>query len=58
MDRTAGDGRGVLVNVALVWPGFRAWGLAQPGVDAATENAAPGSGPRSAVRCMGRQRRG
>ena len=40
MDRTAGDGRGVLVNAAPVWPGFRAWGLAQPGVDAATENVA------------------
>ena len=37
MDRTAGDGGGVLVNVALVWPGFRGWGLARPGVDAATE---------------------
>ena len=37
MDRTAGDGRGVLVNVALVWPGFRGWGLARPGVEAATE---------------------
>jgi hypothetical protein len=37
MDRTAGDGRGVLVNVALVWPGFRGWGLARPGVEAAIE---------------------
>jgi hypothetical protein len=48
MDRTAGDGRGVLVNVALVWPGFRGWGLAQPGVEAAIEKlrraADPGVG--------------
>ena len=37
MDRTAVDGRGVPVNVALVWPGFRGWGLARPGVEAAIE---------------------
>ena len=46
MDRTAGDGRGVLVNVALVWLGFRGWGLARPGVEAATEKRWRGSGPR------------
>ena len=40
MDRTAGDGTGVLVNVALVWPGFRVWGLARPGVEAATRSCA------------------
>ena len=45
MDRTAVDGRGVPVNVALVRPGFRGWGLARPGVEAAIEKLGRAADP-------------
>ena len=45
MDRTAVTVRACLVKATLVWPGFRGWGPARPGVEAATEELGSAADP-------------